>query len=282
MVLVLLAFLCFAALDATTKHLAKTIAVPLLLWARYTVPCLLMIVFLAPSRRARLLITRRPTAQLLRSLLLVAMTGLMMTAFRLMPLAETTALLFVTPLFVVLLAGPMLQEKISPGRWLAALAGFAGALIIARPGGGMSALGAVLVIAAALCYSTYQIQTRQMSASENTLSLLFYPLLIGTVIMTLMLPWFWDGLRMTPFETLLFISLGVSGGIGQYFMTSAFRHAPASVLSPLMYGQIVWATLFGWQLFGQVPDSLSIFGMAVIIGSGLVIVLGERRNHSRP
>ena len=279
--LILMAFLLFAVLDASSKHLAKTFAVPLLVWARYSVHCLLMVIFLAPSMGARLLITRRPLAQVLRSLLLVGMTGFMMAAFRLMPLAETTSLLFITPLFVTIMAGPLLKEKVSLGRWLAAFAGFAGALIIARPGGGLSTAGALLVLGAALCYSAYQILTRQMSVSENTITMLFYTALTGTVIMTLFLPWFWHGLRLDPSEALLFVSLGVSGGIGQYLMTAAFRHAPASTLSPLMYGQIIWATLLGWQVFGQVPDSLSILGIAIIVGSGLVIILGERRNNSR-
>lgn len=280
-VLVLMAFLFFAVLDATSKHLAQTFAVPLLVWARFTVHCLLMLIFLAPSMRAKLLVTRRPLAQVMRSLMLLGMTGFTIAGLRLMPLAEATSLMFITPLFVALLAGPWLNEKIGLGRWLAALAGFAGALIIARPGGDLSGLGTLLMLGAALCYSVYQIQTRQMSVTENTFTMLFYTGLTGTVIMTLGLPWFWGGPQPSPFEALLIFSLGLSGGIGQYLITRAFRHAPASTLSPFMYGQIIWATLLGWQLFGHVPDSLSILGMAIIVGSGLVIVFGERRNSTR-
>ena len=277
-VLMLLAFLFIAALDATSKHLAQTYAVPLLVWARYTVHCLLMLIFLAPSMRARLLVTRRPLAQVTRSLLLIGMTGLMMAAFRLMPLAETTSLLFITPMFVTLLAGPCLGERIGMGRWLAAIAGFAGALLVARPGGSLSGPGSLLVLGAALCYSLYQIQTRQMSLYENTFTMLFYTALTGTVVMSLALPWFWDGPLPGLADALLFVALGIFGGMGQYLMTRAFRHAPASTLSPFMYGQIIWATLLGWQVFGQVPDGLSVLGMAIIVGSGLAILLGTRRS----
>ncbi len=277
-VLLLLSFLFFSALDATAKHLAQTFAMPLLVWARYAGHFLLMLIFLLPSMRSRLLVTNHPLAHVIRSLMLVGMTGLMVAALPLMPLAEATSMLFITPLFVVILAGPWLKEKIGLGRWLAALVGFSGALIIARPGGSLSGVGALLMLGAAFCYSIYQILTRQMSKTENTLTMIFYSALTGTVVMSLSLPWFLDGPQPTLFEALLLFFLGLAGGIGQYLMTSAFRHAPASMLSPFMYVQIVWATLLGWQLFGQVPDGMSVLGMAIIVGSGLTIVLGERRN----
>ena len=115
--LMLAALFCFALLDATSKHLSQIYSVPLLVWARYTLHCLMMVIVLAPSMRMKL-----------------AVTGFAMAAFRIMPLAEATALLFVAPLFVVLLAGPLLGERAGPLRWLAVLAGFGGTLLIARPG----------------------------------------------------------------------------------------------------------------------------------------------------
>ncbi len=149
----LAALLCFALLDATSKHLSQTFNVPLLVWARYTVHCLLMLVFLGPSLGTRLVATSRPVAQVLRALLLVGVTGFAMAAFRVMPLAETTALLFVTPLIVALLAGPFLGERVGKARWLAALVGFAGTLLIARPGGALALDGVLYTTIAAICYS---------------------------------------------------------------------------------------------------------------------------------
>lgn len=275
--LMLFALFFFAALDATAKHLAQTFALPLLVWARYAFHCLLMVVFLAPSMRLKLVATKRPLIQVIRALLLVSVSLLSLAAFRLMPLAETTAILFVTPLLVALLSGRFLGEKVGLLRWISVAAGFAGALLIARPGGALSGPGILFSLAAALCYSIYQIQTRQLSSTESTFTMLFYTALTGTVVMTLALPWFWAGPTPSPMEALQIGSLGIFGGTGHFLLTRAFRHAPASTLSPLMYAQLIWATLLGWQLFGELPDGLSILGMLVIAGSGLAIALAERR-----
>ncbi len=275
--LILSALFFFAALDATSKHLAQKFAVPLLVWARYTLHCVLMVIFLAPSMRLRLVATQRPLIQVTRALMLVGTTGFLMAALRLMPLAETTAILFVTPLLVALLAGPWLGEKIGVQRWLAVIAGFAGTLLIARPGGALNGPGILLALTGAVCYSVYQIQTRQLSSTENTFTMLFYTALVGTVVMTLGLPWFWDGPRPDGLEMLLIASLGIYGGTGHYLLTRAFRHAPASTLSPFMYAQLIWATLLGWQVFDHLPDGWSILGMTVIAGSGLAVALAERR-----
>jgi len=140
------AVFCFALLDATSKHLSQTFNVPLLVWARYSVHLLLMLILFGPSRRLRLIATARPIAQIARALLLVGVTGFAMAAFRVMPLAETTALLFITPLIVALLAGPMLGEHVGSRRWLAALAGFGGTLLIVRPSGDLPADGIVFAM----------------------------------------------------------------------------------------------------------------------------------------
>lgn len=279
--LMLLALFFFAALDATAKHLVLTFALPLLVWARFTLHCLLMVVFLAPSMRLKLLATKRPLIQVVRALLLLGVSLFALAALRLMPLAETTAILYVTPLLVVLFSGPFLGEKVSLLRWVSVATGFAGALLIARPGGALSGPGILFSLAAALCYSVYQIQTRQLSSTESTVTMLFYTALTGTVAMSLALPWFWSGPMPSPLEALLIASLGVFGGAGHFLLTRAFRHTPASTLSPLMYVQLIWATLLGWQLFDQLPDRLSILGMLAIAGSGLSIALSERRPSRR-
>ena len=280
--LMLLALFFFAALDATAKHLVLTFALPLLVWARFTLHCLLMVVFLAPSMRGKLLATKRPLIQVIRALLLLGVSLFALAALRLMPLAETTAILYVTPLLVVLLSGPFLGERVSLRRWASVATGFAGALLIARPGGALSGLGILFSLAAALCYSVYQIQTRQLSSTESAVTMLFYTALTGTAAMSLALPWFWSGPMPSPQQALLIASLGISGGAGHFLLTRAFRHTPASTLSPLMYVQLIWATLLGWQLFGQLPDRLTILGMLAIAGSGLSIALSERRRISSP
>lgn len=274
--LMLCAVMCLALLDATSKYLSRSYSIPMLVWARYTVHLVLMTLFLAPSMRAKLVTTARPVALALRAVMLVGTTGFSMAAFSLMPLAEGTAILFITPLAVVILAGWLLKEKISGGRWLAVCAGFAGALLVARPGGAMSLQSIVLMGLAAACYSVYQIQTRQLSNTESTVTMLFYTALVGTIVMSLAAPLYWHAMQPAGLrEAAMICSLGIFGGSGHFFMTRAFRFAPASTLSPFLYAQLVWALLFGWLFYDHLPDLLSFVGMAVIAASSVWIALSE-------
>lgn len=277
MLSMLAAVFCFALLDATAKHLSQTYPVPMLVWARYTLHCLLMVIFLAPSLRWKLIATQRPVMQVVRGLMLVGTTGFAMAAFRHLPLAETTALIFVTPLIVALLAGPILGERLRPSHWGASLCGFAGALLIARPGGALNLTGFLLVLGAALCYSIYQIQTRLLSPTENTLTLLFYTALVGTLGMTLTAPLFWGGPMPDFSDSLMIATLGLYGGTGHFLLIKAFRHAPATVLSPFLYAQLIWATLLGWLIFDHWPDGLTLAGMTIIAISSITLALTQRR-----
>ncbi|HZV54763.1 MAG TPA: DMT family transporter [Rhodocyclaceae bacterium] len=279
--LMLAALFCFALLDATSKHLSQTFNVPLLVWARYTVHCLLMLVFLGPSQGARLVATARPFAQIGRALLLVAVTGFAMAAFRVMPLAETTALVFVTPLIVALLAGPFLGERVGAPRWLAALVGFGGTLLIARPGGTLPPDGILYTMIAAVCYAFYQIQTRKMAATERPVTMVFYTALVGTAAMSLALPWIWTGPAPEPLEAVMIASLAIYGGTGHFLLTHAFRHAPASTLAPFLYAQLIWASLLGWLFYDQWPDTLSIAGMLTIVAGGVAVAVAERTGARR-
>lgn len=277
MLLMLAAVLCFALLDATAKHLSQTYPVPMLVWARYTLHCLLMVVFLAPTLRWKLVQTKRPLMQVIRALMLVGTTGFAMAAFRHLPLAETTALIFVTPLIVALLAGPFLGEKLRPLHWGASLFGFAGALLIARPGGALNLTGILLVLGAALCYSIYQIQTRLLSPTENTLTLLFYTALVGTLSMTLAAPLYWGGPLPDWRDGLMIAALGIFGGTGHFLLTKAFRLAPATFLSPFLYAQLIWATLLGWLVFDHWPDGATLAGMTIIAAASITLALTQRR-----
>jgi drug/metabolite transporter (DMT)-like permease len=275
--LFMMALMLFASLDATSKHLTVFFSVPLLVWARYVVHFLLMLVFVAPSMRAELVRTVNPRLQIVRALALLATTGCGMAAFRLMPLAEATSVIFLAPLLVTLLAGPMLKERIGANRWLAVLVGFGGVLLIVRPGTGLNLAGILWALGGAFSYALYQILTRQLSHAEHPLRLLFYTALVGTVVMSAALPWFWVDAAPAPQQWLLIASLGIYGGIGHFLLIRAFRLAPASTLTPFTYAQLVWASLLGWLVFGDLPDLPSAAGMAVIAASGLWLALGERR-----
>lgn len=268
----------FAALDATAKYMSLFFAVPLLVWARYVVHFLIMLVAMAPAMGREILLTRRPWLMTFRALTLVGVTLLGQLALKTLPLAETTALVFVTPLLVALLAGPLLGERINLRVWLATATGFAGVLLIARPGGALLGPGVAYALGAALCYAIYQILTRKLAASEHPTRLLFYTALVGTLSMSAVLPAYWDGQIPTLTQGLLIVSLGIYGGLGHFLMIRAFRDAPASSLSPLLYVQLIWATLLGWWVFDHLPDFWAVLGMLIIGVSGLSLVLRIRTN----
>lgn len=187
--LAMASLLLFVMLDVTTKHLSTRFPVPLLVWARYTVHLLLMLVMLGPTLRTRLFITRRPGLHLVRGLLLLTTSLCGVAAFQRMPLAEATAIIFASPVIVVLLARPLLREKIGALRWLAVMLGFGGVLLVARPGGGLVPEGIAFALAAAVVYALYQILTRKLSSTESPVTLLFHTALIGSTLTTAALPW---------------------------------------------------------------------------------------------
>ncbi|MDO9599235.1 MAG: DMT family transporter [Azoarcus sp.] len=278
--LLLGALFLFVFLDATAKHLGQTYPVPMLVWARYAGHFLLMMIFLAPSMRLRLVTTTRPGRQVVRAICLLGTTFFGMAALARMPLAETTAIVFAAPLIVTLLARPVLGEHIGVLRWAAVIVGFVGVLLIARPGSGLVTEGIVLALAGALSYAIYQILTRQLSPTENPVTMLFYTALIGTVAMTLILPWIWGGPMPGVLDSLMIASLGVFGGLGHFLLIRAFREAPASVLSPILYVQLIWATLMGWIVFGHLPDGFALGGILTIAVAGAMIAIDSRRSQT--
>ncbi len=274
--LFLTALLLFSISDATAKYLSVSFAIPLLVWVRYFVQFAFMLATVAPGMGRGIVSTGRPWTMLVRGIMQVASTLFALLAFRNLPLAETTALIFVAPILVALLAGPVLGEKIRLRSWLATGIGFAGVLLIARPSGELNGIGVVFALCAALTYSLYQILTRKLAATEPPMRQLFYIALVGTVIMSFFLPFFWSGFSPTLTQALLILSLGFYGGVGHFLFIRAFHESPASRLAPLVYVQMVWAMLLGWLVFGHFPDHVSILGMLVIGGAGLLLALGRK------
>ena len=274
-ILSLLATALFALHDATSKHLTMVFAVPLVIWARYFVYLTIMTVTIAPSTGREIFMTRRPFLMIVRGLVLVGVSICFQNALLTLPLAEATSLVFVTPLMVALLAGPMLGEKVRLQSWLATVAGFCGVLLIARPGGSMSAVGVAYALGTALCYAAYQLLTRKLSVSEPPMRQLYYTALVGFPAMSCIVPFYWSSQLPTLHQALLILSLGVYAGLGQFFLIRAFRETPASLLSPLLNVQLVWAILLGWLLFNQLPDLLAVAGM-LIIGASCLFLARQR------
>ncbi|MFZ3036514.1 MAG: DMT family transporter [Rugosibacter sp.] len=273
---ILIAVFFFTSLDATSKYLTRTFPLPMIVWARYSVHFLLMLILLAPSMRLKLVTTQNPWAQVKRGLVLLTTSCFGIAGFRLLPLAEATAVIFLSPLIVVLLARWQLGEKITPVRWVAVVAGFAGVLLIARPGGNLPVDGLIFMVITAVLYAIYQIQTRRLSPSENALTMLFYGAMIGTAGLSLAVPFYWGGPTPTPFQILQILSLGVLGGIGHWLFILAFRHAKASTLAPFTYAQLIWATLLGYLVYDHLPDGIALIGIVIIAVSSMSIALSER------
>src|SRR5574340_509428 len=274
--LICIAVVLFAALDASGKYLSARYPVPFLVWVRYAVHLIVMLLLIAPSMRGALLRTRRLPLQVLRGLMLVATSVAFLAALYRMPLAEATALMFLAPLVVTALAGPVLGEKVSVARWAGAVVGFAGVLLIVRPGTHLSPVGVALALGAMACLSTYHLLTRMLSGTENSLTTLFYTALVGTLVMTAV-QFFLPLPHDVPLTDLLLLaSLGASGGIGHFLLIRAFHHATASTLMPFTFGQLIWATLAGWIAFGQLHDLLAGTGMLVIGAGGLWVAATEQ------
>jgi drug/metabolite transporter (DMT)-like permease len=192
-------------------------------------------------------------------------------ALQRMPVAEVTAINFLAPILVVMAAGPLLKERVGPLGWTAVLLGFAGVLIIVRPGERMEWVAVLSAFGAVLANSAYQLLSRILADTERTAAMLFYTALAGAIILGPTIPWFWGGPPPTALQLALFLSLGIYGGLGHFLFTAAYRRAPASLLSPLLYLQLLWAGLLGWLIFGHPPDALTLMGMAIVAASGALM-----------
>jgi drug/metabolite transporter (DMT)-like permease len=270
------ALLLFAGMDTTTKYLATAYNVPLVVAVRFIVHLVLMLAILGPSQGRRLVETRRTGLVLLRAACLVGASLCAALAFRRMPVAETTAIVFLSPMLVVV-AAPLLGERSGPLGWAAAVGGFVGVLMIARPGAGLETTGVLCALGAATLTTLYQLLSRLLAGSERTIPLLFHVALVGSVSFGILLPWTLHGPPPTALQVALFLGIGVVGGLGHFLFTAAYRHASASVLAPIGYLQLLWAGLLGWLVFGHVPDRVSVLGMAVVVGAGVLIALQSRR-----
>jgi drug/metabolite transporter (DMT)-like permease len=276
-VLFLSSLLIFAVSDATAKYMSAFFAISLLAWARYTTQLVVMLAVSGPRMGRELVRTRRPALMIVRAAMQVASTVFILLAFQRMPLAETTAIAFIAPLLVALLAGALLGEKLRLHNWVATVAGFAGVLLIVRPGGTIDGVGVIFAFCSALTYAAYQVLTRKLAATEPALRQLFYIALVGVIAMSFSLPWSWPAVLPTPAQALLILSLGFYGGGGHFLLIRAFEETPASTLSPLQYIQLIWSTLLGWLVFGHFPDWVAIAGMAIIGASGLGLALFRPR-----
>jgi len=274
--LFLLAGLCLSSLDATAKYLVRDYSLLLVVWARYAGQMVVVTPFAWQRTGPGFWRTRKLRVQLLRSLMLVLATLGFFGGLRYLPLAEASAITFLAPIFVVLLSWPLLHERATRARWVASITGFVGIIILLRPGSAVMHPAIALLIGAALANALYQLLTRKL-LDESPHTTLFYSASVGTLLLSLALPFVVDVAHLTRLVVPLFVLMGVFAGLGHWCLTHAYLIAPATLLTPFTYLQILWATTFGYLIFGQHPDRTSAVGMAIIVASGLSLALLERR-----
>ncbi|MBT5051266.1 MAG: DMT family transporter [Rhodospirillaceae bacterium] len=267
--LMMAGLLLFTAGEAIVKTLARDYDIAQIVWARYVFHALITFAIFSrvnPIRQAR---TPRPGLHLTRSALMLVATTLFFTSLRYLPLADAVAINFIAPLLVTALSIPMLKEQVGIRRWSAIFVGFAGVLVIIRPGMGVMHWAAILPLITAVCYAFYQILTRIATRTDDTQTSLFWTSLFGVVVTSVLVPFFW--ITPSAIEWVMMVALGGVYGLGHYLLIRGLEVAPASMLSPFLYTQIIWATLFGLVIFDQFPDGMTLLGVAIVIGSGLYI-----------
>jgi drug/metabolite transporter (DMT)-like permease len=273
--LICLALFCFAFLDTTAKWLTGQMDTVQIVWARYASHFVLSFLFVNPWTTPGLLRTSRPWLQLGRSALLFGSTFFNFVALRYLQLDQTAALMFTTPFFIAVLAGPLLGEWIGWRRGIAIVIGFCGALVAIRPGFAGLSPGVALAFGTMLCMAFFGIVTRYLAAFDRSEVTLFYSLMAGTVVVApfALAEWVWPG---GSFVWLLLLSMGLYGGLGHYAFIVAHRYAPASTLAPFLYFALVTHSTAGFLVFGQVPDRWTLAGAAIVILTGLYLLHRER------
>lgn len=274
--LILLAFVLFACLDTTAKYLGAALAPLQIVWVRYLTNAGLALAVLRPWRAPWLYRTRHPVLHGLRAAALLGATLFNFIAIRHLQLAETASIFFLAPFLVTALAGLFLGERAGARRWAAILVGFAGALVIIQPGGGGFHPAMLLSVASVCCYAAYVLLTRRLAREDSTESQSLYaPLIIAVA----MLPAGIIAWRAVPdlLHWGLLLATGMFGGLGHWFLVKAHERAPAAVLAPFVYSQLLWMTLLGYLVFGDVPGRSTILGALVIVASGLYLIHGETR-----
>ena len=262
-----LSMVCFAVLDAIIKHLVNLLPMVMVLWFRYVVQAVSTSLTLWPRQGRSLLRTQQPKLQLLRGFLLMMCSVLGFLSLQHMPLAEFAAIALLTPLAVTVLSRMLFKERISPLRWVLILGGFAGAMMIVRPGGHLAGAVAMLPLAMVLFYTAFQLLTSYMARTESPMTMHFYTGWVGTAAVSCLVYWHWTT-DISPLNWALLVACGLLGSTAHYLFILAFARVTPVRLSPFLYLQVVFSTLAGWVAFSFVPAGWGLVGMVLIMVCG--------------
>lgn len=269
------AVLLFAGQDGIAKYLTLAYPALLVVWARFFVQTLLMGVAYVPRMGLEILHTRLWRLQLVRGFCMMAASLCFVAGLRYVPVGEATAVVYLSPVLVVAISARVLKEQIRFGQWVAVFCGLAGVVMIIRPGSALFTPAVLFPLGAAISLAAYQLLTRRVLSVDNPVASNFITSVICLAILSALVPFFW--VTPTIGATLLVAAQGAMAMTGHMFLTYAYGQTSAARLAPFTYAQIVFASLIGFLFFGHVPDLATLAGMAIIILSGLGLVLWQRR-----
>ncbi len=271
--LMCLAVALFSSLDTSAKYLVTHAGIPVVqvVWSRFLGQLVIMLSMLSALPLSALLDTRKLKLEMLRSVLMVSTTAFNFLALRHLRLDQTISVVFMAPLIVALLAGPLLGEWVGWRRLVAILVGFIGVLIVVHPGVGALHPAFLFAFASMLAYAFFMLLTRFLAAHDTPLVMLFYSVLVGAFGLAPFALWNWAW-PQTPGTWAILCLLGVFGGAGHYLFIHAYRLAPASRVAPFIYLQLLTIVMFGFIVFGDMPDIYTLIGATVIIGSGVYLL----------
>jgi drug/metabolite transporter (DMT)-like permease len=270
-ILLVISAAIFAVVDGLSKILAEGQSVGQIVWARYALALPVLIATTWPAEWINLFRTKRPMLQIARGLTPLVISVSMVLGVRYLPLAEATVILFAGPFFVVALSVPFLGERVGLASWIGVIVGFIAVVIVARPGLSDLSTYALFPLVGAVFFALLQLITRHLGAAgEKPTTTLAWTLLVGGIASTPVAAATWA--PVTPSAWLVMIGLGLVFGISQLLMIRALVHAPAGILAPFNYVQIIAAVIFGIIVFGDVPDLWTFIGIALIIAAGVYVV----------
>jgi len=269
------AMFMFAGADALAKILADTFHPVQVIWFRQAGLLAGVLLILLIKGRS-ILTTTQPGLQITRGLLVIVSSVAFVFAVRYVELADAVAASFVAPFFVTILGAVVLKEKVGIRRWLAVLVGFVGALIIVRPGMGVIHPAVMLVVLAAVFYSARQVIGRLLSDTDKTITTIAYTALVSSLILSIALPFYWQ-LPGSFDQWLMFFGIAVLGGVAEVLIIQALEICEAGILAPIHYTIIIWATVYGYLIFNDLPDRWTLLGTAIIVAAGLYTLQRAKR-----
>ena len=268
-------YVVFTLLDGSAKWLVASVPVIVVVWLRFLMHAVFASAVLLPLRGRALLRTRHLRWHVLRAVMFVVMTGMNFWALQFLQLAITSAIFFIVPIVVALMAAPILGERLDAGRWVAILAGFVGVLVIVRPWSADFHPALLLALANAVLYAIFQLMTRHLAAYDSAETIQYLPAVGAAVLLAPFGIAAWESPEGWLEWTLLCV-MGALGGLGHYLLALAHRYAPATVLAPFLYQQVIYMALFGYLVFGDVPAPAVGIGALIVIASGLYLFARER------